>query len=433
MSTAERTLVRARDIALDVLERLSDRERLLTTVQNMPPFEGGPKPKWESVSVAFGDAGLALAFGHASFVERSSKWEEVAHSYLVHAVQGVHEVNVGTMGLLSGLAGVAFSVNYLSNGLTRHVRTLQQLESLLIERTRVLTDALPPGGGLHPSVFDVAYGLSGIGRYLLLAAHRSEGAQRVLEQILHTFVRWSLLGAPQGFYVPPSHAAPSDDASSGPSGYFDIGLAHGLPGPLALISLAHAAGLEVPGLAEAATALVRGIQAAIDETIWGPDVRPRLHVLDTPPPRKGLSRTAWCYGNPGVARSLQIAGQAFNKPDWLHMARKLMDSALNRDFELRAIPAPSLCHGIAGLAVIVRRFYGQDSSHGKASSVFEDLTRRVVSLYNPGAAFGFRNVEINFGERDDPSFLTGAAGTALALISGLEHDNFAWDAILMLS
>jgi hypothetical protein len=97
-----------------------------------------------------------------------------------------------------------------------------------------------------------------------------------------------------------------------PGGYFNCGMAHGLPGLLAALSLAHIQGYAYPDLREALVYMsdwllghciydARGIN-------WPGGIP--LEVAHNPVALSALTGTwsAWCYGAPGVSRSLWLTG-----------------------------------------------------------------------------------------------------------------------------
>lgn len=213
-------------------------------------------------------------------------------------------------------------------------------------------------------------------------------------------------------------------------GYLDLGLAHGIPGPLALLSLAWGSGLREPGMEQAAALLVRRIQQTLRETPYGPDVPYRqLPILrQSPEP----SRTGWCYGNPGVARALQLAARSFAQPDWAALARELVRSAIRRPIEIRGLAAPTFCHGLSGFLAVLLHFE-TDLPSDEWKEAVNNVIDRMFAHYEPNTAFGFQNQEVNLQSLDDPSLQTGAAGVALVLLAASGMLGEAWDAVFLLA
>jgi hypothetical protein len=348
----------------------------------------------------------------------------VAQKYLFNALDHPSP----SVGLLSGLAGLALAEHKLNGLIHRAVK------ARLFRATKTLLKEASTYGGVHPTVFDATYGLAGVGRCLLVLAVEDAEAEYLLREILCRLVVWSRRTTPEGFFTPASVVQPFElaDRPELAQGYLDLGLAHGIPGPLALMGLTWAAGLREPGMERAAERLVRRIQQALHVTPYGPDVP--YHRLPVLQQTSGLSRTAWCYGNPGVARSLQLAAWGFTRPDWAALACELVRSAIKRPPELQGLLAPTFCHGLAGCLAVLLHF-ATELPDGEWKGAVNDVIERMLAYYKPDSTFGFQNQEKGMAALDDPSLQTGAAGAALALLaaSGALGKSWAWDAVFMLA
>src|SRR5207253_2631831 len=89
------------------------------------------------------------------------------------------------------------------------------------------------------------------------------------------------------------------------------------------------------------------------EDEWGitwPDVAPLGDEKPAP------ARSAWCYGAPGVARALWLAGEALGERSHRELAVEAMAAVYRRPMATRRIDSPTFCHGVAGLLQITLRF-----------------------------------------------------------------------------
>lgn len=161
---------RAMSVGKDVLERLADRSQVIRVATAPVPGQRTlSEPVWTSVDPASGDAGLALAFGVLGQIDPRERWEACAHAFLVPAVTAAAAEPFQPLGLVAGMAGLAFTVRHLAQG-RRHRKVLGQLDGHVIDRTRYVLQHTPPDGGIFPDSYDVVYGFAGIGRYLLRPA-----------------------------------------------------------------------------------------------------------------------------------------------------------------------------------------------------------------------------------------------------------------------
>jgi hypothetical protein len=146
----------------------------------------------------------------------------------------------------------------------------------------------------------------------------------------------------------------------------------------------------------------------------------------------GPSRCAWCYGSPGVARALWLAGDALGRDDYRELAIAAMEAVFRRPITVRRIDSPTFCHGVAGLLAITLRF-----ANDTGASVFTDasriLTQQLLESYQPDSLLGFRNIEFADQEIDQPGLLDGAPGVALVLLAAATNVDPTWDRLFLLS
>ncbi|MGH3625222.1 MAG: lanthionine synthetase C family protein [Sciscionella sp.] len=387
-------------------------------------------PGWHPLGMDAGDAGMAVVFGALSGSEPDGGWDRVAHEHLTRMVAGLRHGGGPGAGLFAGTAAAAFAVRALAVG-GRYDRALATVDELLFRRVGTWLAALPREGGLPVSDYDLISGLTGVGAYLLGAAGPDdEGrAGKLLAAILTRFVSWSEQPAPGGFWTPPEQRTESERAHAPAlaGGYYNLGLAHGVAGPLALLALAAERGHLAPGAHRAAAGIVGLLLAGTADTPFGPDVGCYL-LPDSEPAAEGLSAAAWCYGNPGVARALQLAGRAFAEPEWERLAWRLVSSVLERPVASWSLSSPILCHGRAGLLYLLHRIHlhriHTDSTDGaeragstvaRCAEVIVTLLRELVAEYDECARHGFRNDNPRIGGPDHPGLLQGAAGIGAVL------------------
>ncbi len=144
---------------------------------------------------------------------------------------------------------------------------------------------------------------------------------------------------------------------------------------LAFLSLVRSCGLPFARLDEAIVVIADWLSANRLDDEWGvnwPTAVPLEEVESAADsqlrPRErsdwtgGPSRSAWCYGSPGVARSLWLAGQALDRPDYRDLAVSAMEAVFRRPVPARMIDSPTFCHGVAGLLAIALRFARETQS-----------------------------------------------------------------------
>lgn len=289
----------------------------------------------------------------------------------------------------------------------------------------------PPGAPW--AVYDVIKGLTGIGRVLLTAhtaGHRAaESGLTTALTTLTTLINTRYDSRP-GWWLPADEHPPP--VTVHPSGAATTGLAHGIAGPLALLAVAHTAGRTVPGQAKAIRTVASWLLTWQEPTAsWPPFISG--DDLDSPPARGTYAgargrRDAWCYGIPGIGRALTLAGNALADPALTGAGRAAISALADRDPGQWDTEGQSLCHGSAGVL--------QAAARADSGAVARLAAEHTAAFHDRQRPFGFPHVECGV-RLDAPGFLTGAAGTALALAdySGLLPSGLAtsWDCLLLLS
>jgi hypothetical protein len=313
-------------------------------------------------------------------------------------------------------------------------RAAQWLSRQALDLTRRHHEQRRAGDIATPwAVYDVITGLSGIGRILLAAVVSGHAtAETGLLAALETLT--TMISTPHGnrpgWWLPPG-AHPSG-VTVHPSGAATTGMAHGISGPLALLSSAHAAGWAVAGQTAAITNAARWLLNWRQNQTWSwpPYVTGDELDQQTARPAPGR-RDAWCYGTPGISRALSLAGQALDDTTLAEAGAASLASLADRPVHEWDAGGPTLCHGYAGILQCATV-----SGAPAASRTATAAADAIAAAFNPARPFAFPHDD-DTALQDRPGFLTGAVGVALTLA---DHAQLLappmatpWDAILLLS
>ncbi|MEU5810014.1 lanthionine synthetase C family protein [Streptomyces sp. NPDC047718] len=423
------TAAAVRAVCVDVLSRLRDPDTVEAAARTVP-LRG--RPRWTTHSTAQGACGLALAFGHLDRCLPGEGWDLVAHHHLSRAVDGTASDPVGTLGLFAGLTGVAFTTSYLARGGQRYRTLLGGIDDSLYTRIPRRLPAVT-GEGLAVGAFDLVSGWTGVAAYL-----HSRPAGPARDRALHTVLAWlvdlsrAVDGVP-AWHTP--HALITDEGMRDRYGtaVANCGLAHGITGPLALLALAHADGPIGEGHTEAIRRTASWLAShQVDDARGGGGAYPAVVPLGEAPAAPSAARDAWCYGSPGVARALWLAGTALGDPDLTRTAVSAMRAVLRRPVARRRIDSPGFCHGIAGLLQVTLRF-AADTRDEEINDGARRLVDQLLGEYQPQAPYGYRSVEPDGAREDRSGLLEGAAGVALALLAAVTLEPPSWDRFFLLS
>jgi lantibiotic modifying enzyme len=164
--------------------------------------------------------------------------------------------------------------------------------------------------------------------------------------------------------------------------------------------------------------------------------RPVRFDLWSPSSLPTPSRLAWCYNDLGIAAVMGQISRLTLDSSHCAFAHDLLEHCIDVASKLSS-PNAALCHGAAGVSHIMNRAY-QETGDPRCLSVALTYLKRVLEMREIGRGVGGYTRDISQsadqGSREaDPSFLSGAVGIALALLSAVTSIEPQWDRLLLLS
>lgn len=358
-----------------------------------------------------GTAGIALLYAYLAEALGDARHHESAAFLLDSAIDALASTPLDAS-LLDGFTGVAWAVAHINARRARDGALDAEPEPDGNDDVdAVLADVLahPQWGG----AYDLGRGLVGIGVYALERLPRPAAVvilERVVAHLDETAVAHDDgVGWLSGPPLPPVEVEYRN-------GVYNLGVAHGTPGVIALLAQAAAAGVAISD----AQRLLDSAMSWLLAHRMGPDdlsIFPRWLAPDLGSPAP--ARPTWCYGDPGVASTLFLAAGGAGRRDWEHAALEAARRAARRPVETCGIVDASICHGTAGLAHMFNRLHqrtGVEELRGAAQAWFDRTLDRL-----PDASW------------DDSGFLVGPAGVALALLAAATDVEPEWDRSLLLS
>ncbi|WP_037675149.1 lanthionine synthetase C family protein [Streptomyces globisporus] len=416
-------------VALDVAERLRDPERVARITAE--EFAGVPGelmlPGWQPASVLLGHPGVGLL--HDRWARHDGAWRAAAHAHLAAATALAPREGPAAVGnlVLPALLGAGATGGY--------ARLLERGTGVLAGHARARAAALRErrDAGLSYLDYDVVAGLTGQGRVLLAAAVR--GDERAAEALGDVLVLLVALTEPRrvdgvevpGWWCAPERYAVPRDRAAYPRGDFNAGAAHGVCGPLALLSLAHRAGHGVPGTLDALRRITDWLGGHAYEDGHGAVAWPGRVAFEeetgaAPPARGATTRAGWCYGTAGIACALHLAGRELGDAAVSRPAVDAMTALLARPLAELGGDDPGFCHGLAGVLHAAVRLAGRTGEPALWRGA-DRLADALVSLHDTESAFGYRQLVRTPGGTvvlESPSLIDGAAGVALTLLGYAE-------------
>lgn len=419
---------RVLDVVRTVAGRLAD-DRLLdeAVAASARQTSLGELNRWRPASLASGEAGLALAFAVLGRALADESLVAAGHRAMARAVREVRPSAYA--GLFLGNPALAAAARALAAG-SQHYRGLRaQLADLLSGETAAVLADLATAAA--PARYDVVSGLAG--RVLNALAEPPTRRDPTIDAHLTALAGLFEPVERGARIVVPARFSPPVISAVAPDGWVDCGLAHGLPGVLAALAIAVSAGASPAGRLGSVVRAAADWLVASRSSVPGEDWQ-RGVVLDRGRERDtvGLApvRPSWCYGTPGAARALWLAGTAIDSPGHRRVAVEAITACCGPETYDR-LPAPTVCHGLSGLLLIVLHFHA-DTGQPVFARAAADLVDRILDQFDPTLLLGFRDVETDGTAVDSPGLLSGAAGVALALTAAARGVDQRWTRLFAL-
>lgn len=423
---------RAREACLSVGTRLLRISVFEEAAAKVNASSGVPGNRgWRRWSLSSGYTGAALCLEHLGRALQCPEMTAAARDYLNAAINSLALADPSDIGVIDGIAGVCFAARLVDPKNRFTGRLLSHLEQHLAAGTEARADEVDGATGMPFKLFDAVSGLAGIGRYWLFAqgsAYNPGITARCVEVLTRLINEQTPVPR---WYTPSGLNADKSLRKRFPRGTLNCGLAHGLPGVIAFLSLAVGQGIGGESSERSLRNGVEWLLGARTYDEYGPNWPTVVPLVDEPLNLPG-ARAAWCYGAPGVCRALWLAASALNEPSYKAAALEALHAVHRRPKPLLNIPSPTFCHGLAGLLHITVRF-ARDTGDPSLRQAAELLTAEIMGSYVPDAPLHFQDVEFTRERVDRPGMLEGACGVALALSFAISPMEPTWDALLLLS
>ncbi len=381
--------------------------------------------RWRGQSLTKGAAGIALLHIERAHADAGS-WR-TAHTW-VTAAAGTEISAAADAGLHFGAPALSFALHAAgADGTARYGSALAGIDTHVTALTHRRVDRaharIDRGDPPAFAEYDLLHGLTGIGAHLLHHTPGSDALGRVLTYLVRLAkpLRTNGETLPGWWTFHDLHVTQSDDV---PGGHANLGIAHGIAGPLALLAQALRRGITVDGHVTAIDTICTWLDTwrhDADSGTWWPQWITRDQLRTGRPNPLGPLRPSWCYGTPGLARAQQLAAVATSDTRRQKLAENALAGCLSDPVQLRRITDTSLCHGWAGLYQTVWRA-ARDALTPEISASLPHLTDLLAQCCHAGQGEG-------------TGLLEGDAGLALALHTAAHTAPpiSGWDACLLIN
>ena len=320
------------------------------------------------------------------------EWEELAVRCLEIVRDGIYKQAFWGIYAFTGLSYVCFLARDLADKVPALSRFRDSLEHLLADTLRSRLDTIHESWFESESTFELIYGFAGVLRCCCDGI--TDGpCQRLTGEVTNALLRKlqpkTILGQTvPGFLYMPSEVGAENVSIPAPNGCINYSMSHGIAGTLGALSFAyrkHPDSVVRQTMESLIPEFLRSQYYVDDIAYWPGWISIEQYLGGTELPHFP-SRMSWCYGSPGILRALYLAADALSKEDIKCFSVDEMAKIATMDTSKYIFDSPIVCHGLAGVVLVMRNMYNDTRK-----KVFASKAREITDMlvYN----FAYREKE----------------------------------------
>lgn len=348
------------------------------------------------------------------------------------------------LSLYGGLCNMGMAIFNLTKETGYYKRFYDQLNQLILLMTNHYIKELLAKDDVVTHDFDVISGISGITYYLIIAGLEDVTLYTDITRYINWIAidkKYEDLNIP-GWYINNKNQSTLQDMEDYPNGNINYSLSHGIAGPLLVLSLLKKKNISTNSCSVSINRIIEEYKKiGSKNNKYGNSIWPG--IIDIDDYMKGNyyqrpnERMSWCYGSIGILRSLYEAAKALDDIELQQYVKLEVKKIAAMNIEDYFLASPILCHGYAGLIVLLLFFYKEIKEECLVLKA-KELLDVVLNMYNNSAKLGFlditykaENNEYIKSEEDKTGFLDGAFGVVLVLLEFLKEEAFFDKMLLM--
>ncbi|MCG5103140.1 lanthionine synthetase C family protein [Oceanobacillus alkalisoli] len=383
------------------------------------------------LSLATGLSGVLML--SAQLQEQEKQWEEVGANMLQYINTNLQPMHLS---LWAGLTGIAASTYLLSNNGKYYSNFLHQINELIVNSTEDFLNQAKKNiqsGNVQSFDFETIYGLAGIGRYLLFFS-KEEEVNQLINKMIDYFVLLDNQQEVNGFLLPHYFITFDnqfeDDRNRYQNGHLDLGISHGICGPLAFLSLAYEQGFNYPKQVEVIhhlSSILIDFAQEDGEMVWWPSKISFEEFTNKKLQSYNKYSFAWCYGAPGVARTLWLSGRVTNNQLYKELAKHAYSSLSKLNLNQLGLVSPTYCHGYAGLLHQTLLMY-LETRDENLYYFMETIKDELLTFFNKNNPLGFYDIDYNGNKKTCVGGLEGISGiwSTIDAVDKLKKPNWSF-------
>lgn len=337
--------------------------------------------------------------------------------YLQELLNSIKLNSTNNISLCYGFTGYVYTLEFLSQNCKGYEKLLDTLETILLALTKDRLSEIKRSNIVKEEYFDVIQGVSSVARYLL-SKEKLTSEQRVLVKEILNYLADLINNDPTIYaeYMPNEKLR-----KKFPSGYINLGVAHGILGPLYVLAL----GFKKFDMTQYLLSIEKGLsyyERSFFTNKIGKIIGWNGRVSDAVENEGFRFNSSWCYGSLGMARVLYNIAKIIDSRKFREMATDVFTSSIDY-VNSSEILNNAICHGRSGIMLLFNLMY-LDTGKIQFKTISDNLFREIVrAASNSEYIFVERDVYfrgVNFDkviDYIDFGLLNGVSGIVLALMA----------------
>ncbi len=374
-----------------------------------------------SPGIMSGDAGAVLYLFHSAIYQEDDRLYDKALDYLEKLVADISASHAPS--LCSGMVGVIWLLLYLDSH-----DMVQVTDDMISEEIMnyLCEESLQQ---INAGYYDYMHMGLGMPLALLASAKYTHRYADYLEKVVQAMAATAQKTADNCIYW--RYMLDNDNSDDTPEEKVSLGMSHGMPGIIALLSKIRAAGICIHTCDELIEQAAGFLLKKCNDT-GAVSCYPSMFSFGNNEPYIN-SRLGWCYGDMGVAAAFIQAGKATGRHAYLEEADRIISSLIRRGDDASRVTDGGFCHGSFGIAHIYNRLYQY-----KKTPALKELAARWFRRSLDMTRFTAGHIAILLVEdkksswNDHTDILSGISGIGITLLSAVAPVIPAWDEVFLL-
>ncbi|MCH1965364.1 lanthionine synthetase C family protein [Paraclostridium sordellii] len=353
--------------------------------------------------------------------------EDIIYKYMKELNYRLNDIGPMDVSLYGGLSGIAFSIKFISDEYPYYKKTLSKLNKLIVRKTNYMIQYIKHEKEVKMSYYDIISGVSGVALYLMQFkdTYIIECVKNINKFLIDMSKIKKVYNEPiLGFYISSENQFLEKEKRMYKRGTLNFGLSHGICSPLVALSLSYENGIIVENQKQTIESLLTILDKykveKEDCIFWNGVLSFEEYNSFDSNIYKLEPRASWCYGTPGIARSIYIGGRAIGNDRYLDLAKdSLLYLCKKQDSSEWMLDSPTICHGLSGMAVVLNLMNHEEKNDAYLTSL-KILLDDILNLYNKSNKYLFKNIDEEiygkFKYEDNLDVLTGSSGVILTLM-----------------